>query len=173
LNLGFRALFDIKDFLANLFLLDSLVSFSRISKWTRTLSWLAVAAGAAMSWSFMWSFLTPNFTAGDDKQRHSVIAPSTRSIPGPRSGHEIAFHAWTGSLVMFGGHDGEILLNETWIWNNGPWERRDLVNPPPPRTHFALCQSPGKADVVLDIGIAREACDAPLPIKPQATPVGE
>ena len=65
--------------------------------------------------------------------------------------HRMVHLPESGSLVAFGGWDGDGVLGSTWSWD-GVWTQVD-IDGPPPRSAFGLAYDPGRRRAVLHGGL--------------------
>jgi hypothetical protein len=66
------------------------------------------------------------------------LSPATS--PSARVGHAMA--AFNGTVVLFGGQDGNFArLNDTWVWNGTTWTQLALTTRPSVRIHAGLAQA--------------------------------
>ncbi len=71
--------------------------------------------------------------------------------PSPRAGHALAYDSARGRVVLFGGWDGNRLLNDIWEWSGTAWTN---VTPrqgasPSPREDHAMVYDSARGRVVL------------------------
>ncbi len=66
----------------------------------------------------------------------------------------MAFHRAAAQTVLFGGTDGNLQLNDTWVWNGVSWSQRTPVASPPGRGGHAMAYDPRRQRVVLHGGRA-------------------
>src|SRR5262245_47670167 len=58
-------------------------------------------------------------------QRVTLVSPP------PRSHHAMVFDSYRQRIVMFGGENGSVFLNDTWEWDGTTWtERTPTISPP-------------------------------------------
>jgi len=57
--------------------------------------------------------------------------------PPARMGHSLTYDPDTGNLVLAGGttDDGDTLLGDTWLYQDGDWTNANPVTPLPPRAY--------------------------------------
>ncbi|MDY0004664.1 MAG: DUF4215 domain-containing protein, partial [Polyangia bacterium] len=77
------------------------------------------------------------------------LGPSVR--PPARSGHQMAFHASGGAVLLFGGEsDGSTRwLGDTWEWDGQAWTERSFPSAPAGRSGHALAEDPERGVLVL------------------------
>ncbi len=69
--------------------------------------------------------------------------------PSARAGHEMAYDAARGEVVLFGGHDGAY-RDDTWVWNGTSWtEKTGLATKPGARSWHAMAYDESRQVVVL------------------------
>src|SRR6267378_6318170 len=64
----------------------------------------------------------------------SLFSANAQSSPTPRTGHNAAWDAARGELVIFGGFDGPSPTDETWVWN-GTWTLKNPATRPAARVY--------------------------------------
>jgi hypothetical protein len=78
----------------------------------------------------------------------SRIAP-TGPAPSPRWGASMAFDAATGRLVLFGGENASVRLDDTWSFNGTSWRSVTTAVEPSPRAQAAVAYDPILGGIVL------------------------
>jgi hypothetical protein len=74
-------------------------------------------------------------------------APAAR--PRARAGHALCYDIVRQRAVLFGGHDNNALLGDTWEWDGRDWTVQSPASSPPARTGHALVYDLGRQRVVL------------------------
>ncbi|MGH2588556.1 MAG: Kelch repeat-containing protein, partial [Dehalococcoidia bacterium] len=74
---------------------------------------------------------------------------SLGSAPSARSAASMAFHAPTGTVLLFGGYDGSGSLGDTWIWDGTAWSQLTPVTSPPPRDSASIAFDAANGSLVL------------------------
>jgi len=72
-------------------------------------------------------------------------------VPSARSGHALAYDAYTGRVILFGGYDGS-LLSDTWAYDRAAntWTKLDPPGPvPSARGNHRMVYDPASGLVVL------------------------
>jgi hypothetical protein len=71
------------------------------------------------------------------------------SKPTARYGHGLAYDAWRGRVVLYGGSDG-VARQDLWEWDGTRWEQRPLSGPlPPVREHSMVAYDLARKRLVL------------------------
>jgi photosystem II stability/assembly factor-like uncharacterized protein len=71
----------------------------------------------------------------------------------------MAYDPATGSVILFGGDDGQAALDGTWSWDGSGWSLLHPAVSPPPRTRALMAYYPGTRRLVLTGGYAMSAGD--------------
>ncbi|MEZ4367626.1 MAG: hypothetical protein R2939_15320 [Kofleriaceae bacterium] len=77
----------------------------------------------------------------------AVIAPPTE--PSARAGVGATSDLARRQIVMFGGTDGAVALDETWIWDGTTWTMQAATPRPSARVHPHLAYDPNREVVLL------------------------
>jgi hypothetical protein len=64
----------------------------------------------------------------------------------------MAFDSATDELVLFGGFDGSVNLNDTWTWDGSNWTEQASVTSPPVRSLAQMAYDPANEAIVLFSG---------------------
>ena len=66
-----------------------------------------------------------------------------------RAGSSSAYDSARGVTVVFGGWNGQALLNDTWEYDGNSWVKRSLPNSPSPRAGASMAYSPAEGRLIL------------------------
>ncbi len=92
--------------------------------------------------------LTAGVTAAATSQpTWTQLSPGTS--PPARAGASIAFDPATGQLILFGGEDGSIFLNDTWTWSGSTWTKLSPSTSPPAREYASIAFDPATGQLLL------------------------
>jgi subtilisin-like proprotein convertase family protein len=92
-----------------------------------------------------------NDTWGWDGQQWTQLGDGDPA-PGQRGRHAMAYDTLDEELVLFGGATEELLFcadNETWVFQEGTWEKKSPTSSPGPREHHAMTYDTARDRVVL------------------------
>ncbi|MGI8553306.1 MAG: kelch repeat-containing protein [Dehalococcoidia bacterium] len=86
-------------------------------------------------------------------QQHPAVSPPARS------GANMAYHAATRSVILFGGYSVAMnqYLNDTWAWDGRTWTQQQPETSPPSRTGAAMTMDPLRGSVLLFGGLNSRA----------------
>jgi PKD repeat protein len=92
-------------------------------------------------------------TAGDTwvySPGHWVnLTPTLTVSPGPRQRGGLVYDSEDSEMLLFGGHNGSVYLNDTWAFNGTAWSRVHSTSAPSPREDLMLADEPLDHYVVL------------------------
>ncbi len=77
---------------------------------------------------------------------YEIASPSA---PYARLGANMAHHAGSGSLVLFGGTAGHTTFRDTWLWNGEAWREAETAVAPPARAWATMAYHSDIRQVVL------------------------
>jgi hypothetical protein len=69
--------------------------------------------------------------------------------PRKRAGHALAYDAARGEVVLFGGLDGAVELNDTWVYADGVWTKKVPKRSPPLRFNTQMVYDEERQQIVL------------------------
>ena len=74
--------------------------------------------------------------------------------PEPRWGHKMVYDEARKVILLFGGFDGSMYYNDTWLWDgvNASWSKAALANLPKERYSHAMVFNPFQGTVLLFAG---------------------
>lgn len=68
--------------------------------------------------------------------------------PSPREAPSATADEASGAILLFGGYDGDLFLDDTWIWDGTAWFPRERATRPPARAGHRLAGDPSGGAVV-------------------------
>lgn len=101
---------------------------------------------------FLFGGLNADGSRSDEMWRWDSELPGTERIaglsprPAPRARAAMALHGLTGTLVLFGGEDGNNERADTWLWRNGAWRVVTPASSPSPRSDHAMAFDPASGN---------------------------
>jgi hypothetical protein len=82
----------------------------------------------------------------DGTQWHAITSPV---VPPARLGANVAYHAATKTMILFGGTAGHTIFQDTWLWDGNAWHRAEVVSNPPARAWAAMVYHHDTQQIVL------------------------
>ncbi|MCI4360150.1 MAG: PKD domain-containing protein [Thermoplasmata archaeon] len=133
------------------------------SPWTNLSANLSLAPtareGAAMAYDpadgrvLLFGGSTGNRTAGDTwafaRGHWSNLTPGLAVSPKPRQHGGFVYDATDSVMVLFGGHDGSLYLNDTWTFNGTAWNQENSIANPTPREDVMMADDPNDGYVLM------------------------
>jgi hypothetical protein len=83
-------------------------------------------------------------------KQHPAVHPS------PRDEASMAYDAATGTVVLFGGFNGDRVFGGTWTWDGTTWTRQAPAASPPARHDASMAYDAATGTVVLFSGLDRK-----------------
>src|SRR5207245_1800466 len=77
--------------------------------------------------------------------------PATLSLqlPPARAGAGMAYDIAAGQIVLFGGHNANGILGDTWTWDGTAWTRQRPAHAPSARFEMGMTYDAARGQVVL------------------------